>query len=85
MRILKCSEVSELASQALDRKLGWRERFGLYMHLLLCKPCVQFRRQISFLRRAASTLPEDHSPRPDAKLAPSARDRIRTRLGSDPH
>ena len=41
-----------LLSQAQDRRLGWRERLGLRMHLALCNGCVNFSRQLDFIRSA---------------------------------
>ena len=53
MKIIpSCKEVSELLSQAQDRPLGWREKFGLYVHLPLCEGCRHFSRQLDFLRAA---------------------------------
>lgn len=53
MKIIpSCQEVSELLSQAQDRPLGLREKFGLYVHLPLCEGCRNFKRQIVFMREA---------------------------------
>jgi hypothetical protein len=47
-----CKEVSMLLSQAQERPLGYVERFGVMLHLLLCKGCTNFRAQLDFLRKA---------------------------------
>jgi hypothetical protein len=47
-----CKEVSMLLSQAQERPLGYVERFGVMLHLLVCKGCTNFRAQLEFLRKA---------------------------------
>ena len=47
-----CKEVSMLLSQAQERPLGYIERFGVMLHLLVCKGCTNFRAQLDFLRKA---------------------------------
>jgi hypothetical protein len=54
--MLTCKEVSRLASQGLDRRLGIGERFKLRLHLAICDGCRNFRKQIEFLRQAATRL-----------------------------
>lgn len=50
--MMTCKEVSMLLSQAQDRPLGLRERLFLQLHLLLCRGCANFRRQLSLMRAA---------------------------------
>lgn len=52
MRIPSCKETSALLSQAQDRRLSPGERAGLYLHLIACEGCRNFRRQMLFLRAA---------------------------------
>lgn len=47
-----CKEVSELLSQAQDRRLGPGEKLRLYVHLLMCKGCRNFGDQLGFIRAA---------------------------------
>ena len=47
-----CKEISELLSQAQERPLGRAERFGVRLHLLICKGCSNFRSQLEFMRAA---------------------------------
>ncbi len=35
--MLNCREVTQLASESLDRKLTWKEHIGLRFHLMMCK------------------------------------------------
>jgi hypothetical protein len=41
-----------LLSQAQERGLDLKERFGLQLHLLLCDGCTNFRKQLDFIRSA---------------------------------
>lgn len=51
--MLTCKEASRLVSESYDRRLGWRERVGVRVHLLICAACARFARQMRFLREAA--------------------------------
>jgi hypothetical protein len=48
--MLSCKQASALLSQAQERRLGWRERFVLRLHLLLCDGCTNFRKQLDLMR-----------------------------------
>ena len=48
--MLNCQQTSQLVSQSLDRRLTWRERFALRMHLWMCKYCKRFQQQVTALR-----------------------------------
>jgi len=52
--MLTCKEVSRLASQGLDRRLGFGERIALRVHLAICDGCTNFSRQMQFLRKAVA-------------------------------
>jgi hypothetical protein len=77
-----CKEAIRLQSAALDRKLMPVERFGLAVHIRLCKWCRAYGRQIQFLNVAArNSASEDKPPRPET-LSPQARERIQQALQS---
>jgi hypothetical protein len=50
--MLSCKEASQIISQSLDRPLTMRERFGLKLHLLICKYCKRFSQQLQTIRVA---------------------------------
>lgn len=56
--MLSCKEATRLASQGLDRRLGFGERLGLWVHFVICKGCVNVSRQMRFLREAIRRLDE---------------------------
>ncbi|MFY9314649.1 MAG: hypothetical protein WAO95_03710 [Burkholderiales bacterium] len=42
----------------MDEPLGRLDRALLRMHLMMCKGCINFSRQIEFLSRASHKVPE---------------------------
>jgi hypothetical protein len=41
-----------LLSQAQERRLGWREKLGIELHMMLCDGCTNFHKQLDFIRAA---------------------------------
>jgi hypothetical protein len=75
-----CHEAARLQSQALDKKLPALQRFGLWLHLLACKWCRRYGKQIRFLQHAAQEHPENLSNAVPQNLSTEARERIKQRL-----
>lgn len=78
MKMLTCKDASRLVSETQDRRLGFRESWGLRLHLWICDNCRRFERQIRMLRQAMRTLArrvETDTQGPD--LSPAAYARIR--------
>ena len=50
---LHCDEASRFTSDGLDRTLTPVERWALRLHLVSCRTCRRFRRQLAFLQQAA--------------------------------
>ncbi|MGE3720107.1 MAG: anti-sigma factor [Bauldia sp.] len=53
--MLKCREVSELASRYVDHDLGMMTRAQIRLHLMMCKHCTRYVRQ---LRQTVALLSE---------------------------
>ncbi len=84
--MLTCKEVTHLVSESLDRELPFPKRFGVRVHLAMCKFCRRYRRQILFLRRASRACEaraEQGELPPSASLPPEVRERIRKAIHSD--
>ena len=75
-----CKAATRLQSEGLDRKLPFRQRFGLRFHLLLCKWCRRYGKQVIFLRKAAHEHPDKMAEPVPQKLSAEARDRIKQKL-----
>ncbi len=75
-----------LVSAALDRKLSWIERFKVRFHLLFCKACRNFDRQMTILHTAARRLAGYGENNADApSLSSRARNRIKEALHQCEH
>ena len=75
---LRCEEASSLASKELDEPLGLAETLALRGHVLLCRSCRRFRRQLQFLHAAMTRRgaePDGDGESQDA-LSPEAQARI---------
>ncbi|MDH2916556.1 MAG: zf-HC2 domain-containing protein [Gallionella sp.] len=55
--MLDCKHNTELLSQSLERRITWRERLAMRMHLMMCRGCRNFEKQLAFIRKAARELP----------------------------
>lgn len=75
-----CREASRLQSEALDHALTPMQRFGLRVHLILCKWCRRYGKQLRFLREAAHEHPDELTDATPQKLAPEARERLKNAL-----
>lgn len=81
--MLSCKEASTLYLDSHDRPLAFRERFGLRMHLMVCRLCPRFADQMNLIWRAcaqAAHQPELLEER--VELPDEAKARILKRLAS---
>ena len=81
--MLRCREISRLVSESMERDLPFRRRLEVRMHLMMCRMCWGFARQIRLLRRGARENPERLGPdetAPEAKLPEEARERIKAAI-----
>ena len=56
--VFSCAKAARLASMAQDAPLRPLQSLALKANLMMCGGCVNFARQMSFMRRAARKLPE---------------------------
>ena len=76
--MFKCKEVTRMISESLDRELPFYQRIGIRMHLLMCKLCSRYRRQLLLMRetiRLQTASSEDIES--EIVLPPGARERIK--------
>jgi hypothetical protein len=73
-----CREASRLQSEALDHSLSAPRRAGLRMHLLLCRWCRRYGKQVRFLRQAVREHPDEVNE--GQTLSPEARERLKQSL-----
>jgi hypothetical protein len=82
--MLTCQETSRLVSEGVERHLGWRERFGVRVHLWMCVHCRRFEAQVQLLREALRRRAEEEHEAITgyADLPPAAHERIRAALSA---
>ncbi len=49
--MMNCRKVSRMVSDSMDRKLSLYQRLGIRMHLLMCRYCYRYYKQLFFLRK----------------------------------
>jgi hypothetical protein len=76
--MLNCKEVTRMVSESLDRKLPLHQRMGMKIHLLVCKFCSRYRKQLLILREAIR-LHTMHGEDLESSISlpPEARERIK--------
>jgi predicted anti-sigma-YlaC factor YlaD len=61
--MLNCREITERASDFVDATLPWRTRLQVRMHLLMCRFCREYIRQMALVARTLRRLPaQEPSP-----------------------
>jgi len=82
-RLPHCSDMVKVITESMDTKISWRQWVRLKIHLLSCDPCVNFIKQLKFIRTvlSRSDVPlamED----PTATLSEDARIRMKNALAA---
>ena len=89
---LRCEAASELSSRELDESLPRLDRAALWCHLLACRSCRRFRKQIRVIREAVrrrerllaeTDATRDSFPRRRDRIARAIREAGRDGAGSD--
>jgi len=78
-----CRQAGRLQSEALDHKLPVLQHIGLRIHLLLCKWCRRYGKQIRFLHDAAHEHLDELVGPAGQKLTDAARERTKQRLRAE--
>jgi len=56
--MMSCKEATRLMSQERDRELTLRERAALKFHTMMCIGCMNYRKHMDFMRKAAARFRE---------------------------
>lgn len=74
--IKNCKETSVLVTQSLDRGLTFQERMAMKLHLMICRNCARFMKQMHLIRSwlRIENVAEQHG------LTDEARERIASKL-----
>ena len=76
--MFNCKKVSTLVSESMDRKFPFHHRIMITAHLLMCKYCNRFKKQLVILRNAVG-LEEIHEAHvgPSPALSEETHERIK--------
>ena len=81
--MFNCRKVTQMVSEAMDRKLPLYQRAMIRIHLLMCKYCARFRDQLQVIRELSRRQETDESkPDPSTVLPSEARERIKEKIKS---
>ena len=78
-----CREMSRHTSHTLDQRPGWKLRLGMGIHLLFCRLCRRYSRQLGWLRSMAGSAPASAAATvavPPEEADAGRRERLRQRL-----
>ncbi len=83
--MLSCKDVTRLLSESMDRSLPLGKRIGVRLHLLICKFCLRYERQLLLIRETARCLAAIEEPpvlTAGELLSTEAKERIRKSLAT---
>jgi len=76
--MFNCKEITRMVSESMDRNLPVHQRMGIRIHLLMCKFCSRYRRQLFFIRETLRLHTDQiEDVQPSVTLPPETRDRIK--------
>ncbi len=75
--MLNCKQVVDLASKSLDASLPWQQRWSMKLHLMMCKNCSRYFKQLRFLQKTIQNIDEHVT---ETKLPNEAKKRIRDKI-----
>jgi hypothetical protein len=81
--MLSCKDVTQLLSESMDTSLPISKRVGMRLHLLMCKFCARYERQLLLIRETVRQIvgAEDRPGEPlRDTLSVEAKERIRRSL-----
>lgn len=81
--MLACRDVTQLISESMDTSLPIGKRIGVRIHLLMCKFCARYERQLLLIRETVRRLvaaEEISGEAPGETLSEEAKERIKKSL-----
>lgn len=82
--MLNCREITERASDFLDATLPWHVRLQVRLHVMMCRYCREYIRQLALVTRTLRRLPgQEPSAEVQSRLLSLFRDERRERGSAD--
>lgn len=79
--LFNCKDISRLVSDSMDRNLSLKHRLGIRFHLMMCRYCYRFARQLKRMRQVIQQETAPQTP-PRQTLSDKQKQRIREQLKS---
>lgn len=77
---MNCPDAVRLMSEKRDRRLSWRARVALRLHMLACKMCQVYAAQFGAVARVCREAGEHAPDRCPGQLTPERKQRIKDSL-----
>lgn len=76
--MLNCKDMTKLISDSLERKMSFRQRMELWLHIMMCGMCRRFRSNIIELRKRVrgSKALLDQAEATASPMSPAAKARL---------
>lgn len=75
-----CRDVSQMVSDAMDRRLPLRKRLGIRLHVSMCALCRRYEKQLLLLREGTRRYADPDGNPAEKSLSPAARERLKHAL-----
>ena len=76
----RCTEVTRILSQGMDKPLPLTTRLNLRFHYLMCSFCERYEKQLHYMRKTARSFPECVGDTSIEKLPDDAKERLKRAL-----
>ena len=83
IELLTCKEVTKLISDSMETTLPLGTRIGLRLHLMICKFCSRYKKQLSAIKKIAGNfliMMDDNEIFSGTSLSPEAKKRIKSAI-----
>jgi len=81
--LFNCKEVSQLVSETMDKDTSLFRRVGIKFHLMMCRYCARYERQLHSLRQAIRSSTADNDERLPRTMSDRKKRKIQTILNSN--
>lgn len=79
--LFSCKDISRLVSDSMDRNLPLKHRLGIRFHLMMCRYCSRFAKQLKKMRRMIRRETPPTAP-PRKSLSDEQKQRLKEKFNS---
>ena len=77
--MLRCKDIAKLLSDSLEKKLPWRQRVEIRLHLMICYVCRRYWKQLRFLHKCITSYYEKRL-REDSTLSQESKKKMQDKI-----